>query len=106
MKRIKTFESFAMENFDDPDSSFVADGSTYQLYMFDQTVENFSGEVRSPDGQCVYTIDKKTLDDGAMQTAEDITGLRKFLIEKKKLKETDVIEMAQSAPVQTANQTN
>lgn len=107
MKRLKTFESFTVENFNDPDLEKTGgSGNTFQLYMFDVSPEGFSGEVRDGDGKCVYTITPKTMEEGGMSTPDDVTGLRKFLIEKKKMAETDVIEIAQSAPVQTANQTN
>lgn len=107
MKRLKTFESFTVENFADPDLEKTAgSGNTYHLYMFDNSTENFSGEVRDGDGKCVFSVTPKILEDGGMSTPDDVTGLRKYLIEKKKMSETDVIEIAQSAPVQTANQTD
>jgi hypothetical protein len=105
MKRLKTFESFIVENFADPyPEKTGGSGNTYYLYMFDSSTEGFSGEVRDGDGKCVFTITPKILEDGGMSTPDDVTGLRKYLIEKKKkLSETDVIEIAQSAPVQTTD---
>jgi len=104
MRNIRTFESFINEE-EDADILFTGAGKNYALYMFDTSVENFSGEVRDEDGQCVYKIDKKTLESGAMQTPDDVTGLRKFMIEKKKIGETDVIEMSHDTSSHTTNQT-
>lgn len=98
--KLKTFESYMHEDYDaqPQGDQQQSNGKVYYLFVFDPSPDSFSGEVRDADGKCIMTLDAKTFDDGAMQHADDLTGLRAFLIGKKKLGELDVVEKTEGVP--------
>lgn len=93
---IKTFESFVWEDYDGDGAN--PGGKTYLFVVTNDTgnPDDFEAEVREQEGKVIYKVTAKDMSAGAMQHPSDMTGLRKYLIEKKRIKELDVIEPAES----------
>lgn len=91
MLYMKTFENFDQnidgdeeteENFDKPD--------TFVLFVLSDDGD-FSAEVRDESGQTICKVDQSFLDNGIMQQESDLTGLRTYLVDKKKIRQQDLL---------------
>lgn len=86
MEFIKTFESF-----DKQPKQFL-------FYLLNDGPE-FKAEVRDVDGKTIYTIDRKRLERGVMKSPSDLSGLRDYLISKKKIDQVDELIPAEGEGV-------
>lgn len=84
MRHIKLFEEFDMAPREDKPGSFV-------LIVRSGEGQDLEAEVRDEDGKSICVLDQGFLDDGVMQHANDVSGLREYLIGKKKMKQQDVL---------------
>lgn len=88
--RLKTFE-----NFQEPDMNNDDKSETYLYVIHNDDEHDFQAEVRSESGKCILDVDKKMMDDGHMDHKDDLSGLREYLIDKKKIRQHDEVTMSE-----------
>lgn len=83
MQYIRTFESF------DQSMSGREKPETFILFVRSAEGEDLEGDVQDPDGKVVLELGQSMIDDGVMQHAADVSGLREYMISKKKMRQQD-----------------
>lgn len=98
---------------EDPDENEMNDPNnipdTYVLFIRSKEGDDLAGEVRNEDGKIICNVDQGFIDDGVMQHPKDLSGLREYLTDKKKMKEQDILNIngeADSQEVQINNRYN
>ena len=87
MRHIKLFEDF------DTDFDMNNKPEVFVFIIHSGEGQELEAEVRNEDGKSIYTIEQKILDDGIMQHINDISGLREYLIDKKKINQQDILSI-------------
>lgn len=104
MRHIKLFEDFDQDPDLDPTVDQANKQKVYHLFILSKEGEDLDAEVRDEDGKSICKVDQEFLDDGRMQHENDISGLRDYLIDKKKIKQQDVVTLADSGQHDTGEE--
>jgi len=91
MQYLKTFESFEEDPDENPLHKPENKPQTYIFFTRSEEGEDLVGAVEDEDGKTICEVDQTFLDNGIMQTAMDVSGLRAYLTDKKKIKEQDIL---------------
>lgn len=90
MQHIKLYENFDEDPNAEPEYDPVDKPETFILFVLSADGD-FKGEVRDEDGKTICTVDESFIRDGIMQTESDLSGLRAYLVDKKKIREQDLL---------------
>ena len=90
MLYMKTFENFDSDLNEEPEYDPVDKPDTFILFILSNDGA-FDAEVRDQDGKSICKIDQEFIDNGIMQQESDLTGLRTYLIDKKKIRPQDIL---------------
>ena len=111
MHYLKMFENFDEDPNAEPEYDVVDKPETFILFILSADGD-FKGEVRDEDGKTICVVDQEFLDNDIMQAESDLTGLRTYLIDKKKIREHDLltqegtVELGQEATPNTGAETS
>lgn len=93
MQHLMTFENYGFNATIDPDHDEKIKSNIHILYVYCSLPGALKGSVRGQDGSNIIDIDQSFIDKEIMHSWNDVTGLREYLIKRKKIKPTDIINI-------------
>ena len=94
-RHVKLFEEWTQDG-NHPDNSNGA--RTFIYYINNHDEKKFDADVRDPDGKVIFELKASDLqNDGLMKGMDDIAGLRQLLLNKNKIKPSDVVVAANAS---------
>lgn len=87
---LKTFENFQEMELN-PNKVSDLKPAVYLYVITNENGQDFEAEVRDEAGRCILQIDADFIDKGNMDHKDDLSGLREYLISKKKIRQNDEV---------------